>query len=326
VIIPAILGRCEEAEQKARAWAATMPEHPAGFYNLATILDGRGRPTESVEELFKTVADRMRPSQRDYGMAWDHAKLAIAHGQFDEAERRLADADRFAPARGEAGIRSGLVNTLARVYLEEGRPREAGEIADALIKRESALTPTNLPSWHGITFDPMLLVASIAAHYGSLPKDELDKRRAAWLAEQAKVGAKRVDKNLSFALWAYAWVETAETPEEAKAALAKFDGELTPVLDTFAETLVDVGRVHLLGGDAAGAVPLLKRAVRNCQPLDHALALVRAHALLGEALEATGDKAGARAEYDALLARWGSAKPKSVTADKVKARRKALGN
>lgn len=46
--------------------------------------------------------------------------------------------------------------------------------------------------------------------------------------------------------------------------------------------------------------------------------------LLGRVLEETGDRDGACAQYAAILFRWGNAKPKSVTADKARARSKAL--
>jgi eukaryotic-like serine/threonine-protein kinase len=41
---------------------------------------------------------------------------------------------------------------------------------------------------------------------------------------------------------------------------------------------------------------------------------------LGEAREHAGDVAGARAAYEEVLRRWGKAKPRSVTADKARAR------
>jgi hypothetical protein len=47
--------------------------------------------------------------------------------------------------------------------------------------------------------------------------------------------------------------------------------------------------------------------------------------MLGEALEQTGDKAGACEAYGVVLDRWDHAKPRSVTVDKARARVKALG-
>jgi serine/threonine-protein kinase len=56
------------------------------------------------------------------------------------------------------------------------------------------------------------------------------------------------------------------------------------------------------------------------QPMAH----TRALAHLGMAREATGDKDGACRAYASVLARWGSAKPRSVTADEVRAKARAL--
>ena len=47
--------------------------------------------------------------------------------------------------------------------------------------------------------------------------------------------------------------------------------------------------------------------------------------LLGEALEAKGDKDGACVAYGEVLVHWGNAKPRSVTADKARAHMKTLG-
>jgi serine/threonine-protein kinase len=41
-------------------------------------------------------------------------------------------------------------------------------------------------------------------------------------------------------------------------------------------------------------------------------------------LEQKSDRDGACAQYAAILSRWGNAKPKSVTADKARARSTAL--
>jgi serine/threonine-protein kinase len=46
--------------------------------------------------------------------------------------------------------------------------------------------------------------------------------------------------------------------------------------------------------------------------------------LLGQMLEQTSDRDGACAQYASILARWGNAKPRSVTADRARARSKAL--
>lgn len=306
-----------------------MPQHPGGFYALASTLDALDRPVESVDESLRAMSERERPSQRPEVDAWNHAKLAMAHGAFDDAERALHDAERIAASRPELTVRAGVTSMLAHLYLEEGRPRDAGAVAEQLLKRESALARTALPSWQGITFNPTLGLASIAAHFGSLPKEELERRRAAWLAEQEKAIAGRTTPGIRGALWTNAFAMPAETVDEAKAAIAllpEYGGSFPPVIEAYPDALADLGRVRLLAGEDEAAMKSLRLVVANCDILERPLTIIRAREQLGEALERTGDKAGARDAYRAVLARWGNAKPKSVTAEKARSRLKALGN
>jgi cytochrome c-type biogenesis protein CcmH/NrfG len=82
-----------------------------------------------------------------------------------------------------------------------------------------------------------------------------------------------------------------------------------------------IGQARLVTGDAAGAVQALTESLRlrPCGLLGSWGGL-RVHALLAEALEQTGDLAGARREYERVLRAWGNAKPRSVTAERARAR------
>jgi serine/threonine-protein kinase len=82
--------------------------------------------------------------------------------------------------------------------------------------------------------------------------------------------------------------------------------------------------VYVLAGRAADALPYLRRGAATCLALDEPIEHTRAHYFLGQALEATGDTAGACTAYGVVVARWGSA-PSSVTLEKARARVRALG-
>jgi serine/threonine-protein kinase len=84
-----------------------------------------------------------------------------------------------------------------------------------------------------------------------------------------------------------------------------------------------LGRVRLLAGDATSATPELARATRTCRVLAEPFVHTRAHAWLGEALEATGDKPGACAAYAVVAARWGSVTA-SPTRERAAHRSRAL--
>jgi hypothetical protein len=66
--------------------------------------------------------------------------------------------------------------------------------------------------------------------------------------------------------------------------------------------------------------------VRQCTTVfDNALNWVHSQLYLGELDEQAGDTASACAHYAKVLARWGGAKPRSVTADEARSRAKKLG-
>jgi len=154
--------------------------------------------------------------------------------------------------------------------------------------------------------------------------------RAAWIEQ-------RLAEGFAPALvWANGWALTALTAEEASAAFRALerDGRLTlprgpesaiaGVLNSGSADAI-AGRAFLLAGRPAEAVPILRRAAASCEVLYEAVAHVRATLDLGRALEELRDIPGACDAYGKVLAVWGKAKPRSVTAEKARASSKALG-
>jgi serine/threonine-protein kinase len=68
----------------------------------------------------------------------------------------------------------------------------------------------------------------------------------------------------------------------------------------------------------------LRAAAASCSALQAPIDHTRAQLDLGRALEQTGDAGGACAAYKIVIDRWGAAKPRSVTADFARVRRRAL--
>ena len=81
--------------------------------------------------------------------------------------------------------------------------------------------------------------------------------------------------------------------------------------------------MYLLLGRVKEALPYLQRAAQGCEAVADLIVYIRAAIPLGEALEKVGDKEGACRAYQSVLARWGHAKPRSVTAEKARAHAKA---
>jgi serine/threonine-protein kinase len=123
---------------------------------------------------------------------------------------------------------------------------------------------------------------------------------------------------------------TAADRAEAAAAIAAAPaGALGPGAELRPRVPIEIadaftGRAMLLVGQAADAARFLRVATASCHAFDHPFEHTRAHLWLGRALEATGDTAGACAAYGVVVQRWGKVKPKSVSADEARDRRRAL--
>jgi serine/threonine-protein kinase len=158
---------------------------------------------------------------------------------------------------------------------------------------------------------------------------DFETKRGAWIDKRLAAGAPRG------LVWDYAYAAPALSRAEADAALAAL-GELGPPTSMITPALyspalglglpdADIGRVQLLAGKVDDAVLSLKRAVASCTAFMAPVAHTRAMLDLGRALEQKGDTRGACEAYAKVLARWGRAKPKSVTADAARERARALG-
>jgi hypothetical protein len=129
-----------------------------------------------------------------------------------------------------------------------------------------------------------------------------------------------------------AWVagnSFVETPDEARRALAEL--ERVPSLSA-AEGLralqpqraALIGGVYAHAGEPARAVPYLRRAAGTCYPLNGVAVVMQAKLLLADTLAATGGLDEARLLYTSIVDRWGTATPRSVTAEKARAALRSL--
>jgi serine/threonine-protein kinase len=317
-------GQCRELEQDARRIIALEPAGPQGYGFLLTALAANGAPWEALRE----VAAKQQQAPADARLARLHAEqgaatLAVWAGDFVQAEVSLRALQKVqASATDETSHTAEW--QLIELYDEMGEAAQAAATGDDYLRR--------LPAW---THDghspgrPGALAAMRRA--GRLSDAQASAMREAWLMEwRPSVPARRMNDAW---LWFYAgW---AETPTEAREALAALPAYTPlPPHGTAPTAWGDEGRVYALAGDAGRAVPLLSKAVASCGEtpgnllpvtIDWIVDHVRDRFLLGQMLEQTSDKGGACAQYSAVLARWGAAAPRSVTADRARARSKALG-
>jgi serine/threonine-protein kinase len=314
-----LAGRCDDYEKDARRLNDRNGAFGHPFVAAALVANGRSE-TAVREETALAVDGRVKP--KALATALYEAQMALASGDFAraraETEREAAALAADPDARSQYLAHYALTMQELTVALETGDTAGARRIAGDFAER--------LGSWS----DYPLFVggADQSAWVLRLAPGDFEVRRRArvelWRGRGAYPGI----------LWAFAFAGPASTPDEARAALDLLPeyAPLTPYVVTFWLVLgevglpdASVGHAYLLAGKPSDAVPYLRRAAAACADFDDVLTHTRAALELGQALQATGDETGACAAYGKVIARWGSAKPRSVTAEAARVAMKSVG-
>jgi hypothetical protein len=302
-------GECAKAEQDARSMIAIEPRGHHAYEYLAMSLAANGAPLASVKDALRKRESLVasETSKRRITLE-DDANLALLAGDFGAAEKSLRE---IAKSRDTESSESAHESAamLILLYEETGASKAALAVADDYASRLAAWTP-DAPG-HA---RPLVLATRRRA--GQLTEAEFRKTRDAWIGEARARSASKFT-------WLDFYARPARTADEARAALAALGNVEAPYAgDVVYEQAA--GHVDLLAGRVDAAIPRLRAAAAACDALASPIESTRASADLGRALEKKGDTAGACAAYATVLARWGHAKPRSLTRESTEARARAL--
>jgi tetratricopeptide (TPR) repeat protein len=321
-------GQCVEFEKAARRAVDRSPfwlmlEIPARASN--------GGSVEALEEMATQLVPALPPQLGPEVQRLSvEARLAILRGDFTRAGALASEVAAKLGAdttlRSVYWIQLQTTALLLDVALETGDAAATQRIAGDFVARSGAWLHEGFV---GQNVDLSFLYERLALPADAPPPPAFEARRKKWIDERIAAGAYRG------AIWSYAYAMPALTEREARQAvdaLAEL-GPASPVPSLGAwgsacrhgSPLAATGHVYLLTGKLDEAIASLRAAAASCDLYDSTIDHVRASLDLGRALEQKGDKKGACEAYDAVLARWGHAKPKSVTADAARARAKVLG-
>jgi serine/threonine protein kinase len=303
-------GRCSEMDDDLRGAVASSTN---GMWQegRAAALFALGVAPEAIVEVLRNKWPHLGEDERKAMELIDRSNLAVAIGNFRDAEQQTLAARDLVASDPEAQTHALLAVQLVEIYLETHRPRDAGKVADDYLKREEVWIRSPLADQQPISMYWAMLRAR------SMRPEAFVQKRDAWLRQH------RSDIRQASVLSSYAY--GVETPEEAREALALFPNVAPPrVLMEKDYGMAMLGKLYVLAGRAGDAVPYLQRTVKSCFALLAPFVHTRANYYLGQALEATGDTAGACSAYGNVLTRWGDAKPESVTASKARGRSREL--
>jgi serine/threonine protein kinase/tetratricopeptide (TPR) repeat protein len=305
-------GECAAITSDARAWTAADPQSEWAWEELARGLVATGAPVESAQE---AVAQRIKqsaePGRPRLEADW-RVRSAVLGGRFDDAEQAAHDLEKIVASSSVALDHAMAARALVEVFRETGRLADAARVSSDYLKRRAGWTVTPTLEDSAVAADPVPVMLDAELRAGTIGRGAQMSQRDAWLADLNA----RAQPWVASYLWMHGVAAVAATPEEASAAL-----EMLPRYEPLApfrpRTVVDagIGRMYALAGRPGEGLPLLRRGAATCLAFDLPIEWLRAQEWLGEALEKGGDTAGACGAYRTVLAHWGQAKPRSVTAD-----------
>lgn len=126
-------------------------------------------------------------------------------------------------------------------------------------------------------------------------------------------------------IWLHGYAAVVETADDATRALAAAPRFGMPVFTPYTLGDAFIGTVYQRAGRTAEALAYLERAARSCMALETPFEHTQVQLVLGESLAAVGRRDEACAALGIVRARWGHARPRSVTAERAAARATQLG-
>jgi serine/threonine-protein kinase len=315
-------GKCADEESVVRVWIGRDPDDYYAYQWLAKALYGEGRDLATVETALTQKWLRAAPDRRVRLELLDRMRLDVAKGDFASAERHAVEVEKTLAAEPGALAHAEPQTMLVDALLEEGRTADARAIAESFLKRKDAWVTPHRVDDRAIWEDPIPRMLGVLAHTGGLTPTQMTKERDEWMRIWRE---KTSDAYVNY-LWFYGFARPTETRAEAADALAALPSySPLPPFNPTSIAAAFVGRVYLLAGSTEEALPWLEKAQSECIALYEPVAHTRALLDLGHAYEKRGDRGAACVSYAKVLARWGTAKPRSVTASDARARSVALG-
>ncbi len=317
--IHSLQGDCSACEALAHRYIATSPDDAWGYIFLLDAELARREPAAALDATTSSLLSHVTPSsvraEAAIRFAWDRAVL---DGNFSLARKLLDEHEKNAALEGDVGDLLVTDRWRAELALETGDITAAGRAAKTYLQRKSALAPPSHFSSDELFRDATPWCVMVARRAEVLSATAARKAREAWI----RTWEPRV---ATADLWINAYARPAETKQDAEEALAAAPADIRRLLTGLNLEAEAIGRTYLLAGRVDDALPFLESAAAQCDVRRFPLAIPRAGYLLGLALEAKGDKAGACRAFAAILDRWGKTRPRSVTAAHAADHARSLG-
>jgi serine/threonine-protein kinase len=320
-LIDGLAGNCRRLEQDAQRILAHDPSSDVGYYLLAQASQSQGRSLEAVRVQLHERAVRLPDALRARYETWHLWSLDVLTGNFESALERARDLERTTAPAADRRLHARAVLWWASASLEVGRPRDAATGARDFLLRKDAWIAEPAGDDFSLLRDltPRLLLAERQG--GLLSPDAFEIERAKWI----DLWQHSVATEWQPFVWLHGHAAVVETRADAERAIAAIPVAGIPQYTPYTLGDAFAGTMYFRAGRTAEALPYLERAARSCVALEAPFEHTQVQLVLGEALASLGRRDEACAAYGVVLERWGSARPRSVTADRARALSRAIG-
>jgi serine/threonine-protein kinase len=293
-------GECARAREEATQWRSLEPQSPRPLAELARALYASGAPRPSVEEALSSRWALAPAADRKQMELMDRALLAVTDGDLARAEDLAREYDAGLSLSADSYDHGIPARLRVNLLMEMGRMKDAAKAARVFLDRMAA--------WASYPFapDPSIGLYEPLYRAGEMTKAELAQKRREWLEHERRRASEGRTAMDPWVLWATVHGSFAETREEALEAIANLvrDTPLPPPgrRSTFLDFAL--GKVYVLTSRWDEAIPHLQRVIASCTAFDNVTVIQKARLLLGQAEEAKGELAAAKANYEKITETW----------------------
>jgi len=314
-------GECKVVQDKAHLYIQASPDDTHGYMELFASELALGSAPSTIDTTLAQLLGATVESNRARQKASSSATRAVLLGDFTTAFAYLDDRDATIVRPSDLDKHLWTDLHRAQIAAEAGEVERAGRAAEAYVERRAAIPPLGFVRSEDLAGDPVPSLLALIRDAGRLTPTVFEERREGW----ARRWEERMLGDGKPFVWVEAYARPAETRADAELALARVPEGVSRIVAAGQLESEAIGRVYLLAGKPEQALPLLQMAANDCEVQRSPIAITRASYLLGLAHEAKGEKAAACAAYGKVIARWGKARPRSVTARAAKEHARVLG-
>ena len=289
-------GACAEAEASGRQWIAAWPNSADAYKWFAAALYGHTHSIESARAALERKWTLTREEDREITRVSDMTNLSLLAGNIADARRHLDHWERLVSSSPDAFARGWPASVRLDLEYDASPTEKVTAMARHYLEQSAAWTTS-------ARLDFRVSAARTLIRTGGITEEQAQHERDTWMATDTSgfyaSNARR---------WFNFYAELAVTPRLAKEAVRQLPKE-RPFFDPFMcdnYCELRIGEALFASTNVRESLPHLQRAANACD-IESPIDSLRAHYLLGQAMESLNNSTLACDSYRQMAIQWSNA-------------------